>query len=74
MRGQNKMLKIKSPFYLKAKELRGAMGLADNGHEKRQWHYGAYDWYQRVKAEGITNFSPDLALQLYKEDEGENNG
>lgn len=62
--GQNKMLKIKFPFYLKAKELRGAL---EHGG-KRKWYYDAQDWYKKCKARGITEFTPDLALQLRKED------
>lgn len=62
--GKNKMLKIKFPFYLKAKELRAAL---DNGG-KKTWYYGAKDWYKKCKARGITQFTPDLALKLYKED------
>ena len=62
--GKNKMLKIKFPFYLKAKELRGAL---ENGG-KRKWYYDAQNWYKKCKARGITEFTPDLALQLRKED------
>lgn len=62
--GKNKMLKIKFPFYLKAKELRGAL---ENGGKKK-WYYDAQDWYKKCKARGITEFTPDLALQLRKED------
>lgn len=62
--GKNKMLKIKFPFYLKAKELRGAL---ENGG-KRKWYYDAQNWYKKCKARGITEFTPNLALQLRKED------
>lgn len=65
--GSNKMLKIKLPFYLKAKELRQA--LAKGG--KRKWYYGAKEWYEKCQEQGITEFSPDLALKLAEEDEAE---
>lgn len=63
--GQNKMLKVKTPFYHKAKELRSALGHAT---KKRRWYYGAEEWYDRCIERGIHEFTPDLALQLYDED------
>lgn len=63
--GQNKMLKVKTPFYHKAKELRSALGHAT---KKRRWYYGAEDWYDRCIERDIHEFTPDLALQLYDED------
>lgn len=63
--GQNKMLKVKTPFYHKAKELRSALGHAT---KKRRWYYGAENWYDRCIERGIHEFTPDLALQLYDED------
>ena len=66
---QNKMLKIKSPFYLKAKELRGALENKKLG--KKYWHYGAKDWYKWCKAQHITQFSPELALRLWTMEHGE---
>lgn len=62
----NKMLKIKTPFYHKAKELRGALG---NEHKKRHWYYGAEQWYDYCAERGIKEFSPDLALGLFEMDE-----
>lgn len=59
------MLKYKTPFYLKAKELRGALG---NKRKKRQWYYGAEDWYDYCLAHGITEFTPQLALDLWEMD------
>lgn len=58
----NKMLKIKSPFYLKAKELRSAM---QHGY-KNYWHYGAQDWFKYTKKNHIRHFTPDLALELFE--------
>lgn len=63
--GQNKMLKVKTPFYHKAKELRSALGHAT---KKRRWYYGAENWYDRCIERDIHEFTPDLALQLYNED------
>lgn len=63
--GQNKMLKVKTTFYHKAKELRSALGHVT---KKRRWYYGAEDWYDRCIARDIHEFTPDLALQLYDEE------
>lgn len=64
--GQNKMLKYKTKFYHKAKELRGALG---NKHKKRHWYYGAEPWYDYCVEHDIHKFTPDLALGLYGMDE-----
>lgn len=64
--GQNKMLKYKTKFYHKAKELRGALG---NKHKKRHWYYGAEPWYDYCIKHDIHEFTPDLALGLYEMDE-----
>lgn len=63
--GQNKMLKYKTKFYHKAKELRGALG---NKHKKRHWYYGAEPWYNHCVEHGIHEFTPDLALGLHEMD------
>lgn len=63
--GQNKMLKYKTKFYHKAKELRGALG---NKHKKRHWYYGAEPWYDYCVEHGIHEFTPDLALGLHEMD------
>lgn len=63
--GQNKMLKYKTKFYHKAKELRGALG---NKHKKRHWYYGAEPWYDYCIEHDIHEFTPDLALKLYAKD------
>lgn len=63
--GQNKMLKVKTPFYHKAKELRSALGHAT---KKRRWYYGAEEWYDRCIERDIHEFTPDLALRLYNEE------
>lgn len=57
----NKQLKVKTPFYHKAKELRSAM---EKKHETHVWRYGAKEWYDYVKEHEITEFSPELALKL----------
>ena len=57
----NKQLKIKTPFYHKAKELRSALG---HKTKKRRWYYGAEQWYDYCIAHDIHEFSPDLALEL----------
>ena len=63
--GQNKMLKIKTPFYLKAKELRTA--LAYNG--KNRWYHGAENWFKYVvETDYRRKFTPNLALDLYRID------
>lgn len=63
--GQNKMLKIKTPFYLKAKELRNA--LEHNG--KTRWYHGAENWFKYVmETDHREKFTPDLALYLYRID------
>lgn len=54
---------MESHISLKAKELRGAL---ENGGKKK-CYYDAQDWYKKCKARGITEFTPDLALQLRKE-------
>lgn len=63
--GQNKMLKYKTKFYHKAKELRGALG---NKHKKRHWYYGAEQWYDYCEKRGIREFTPDLAVGLHMMD------
>ena len=57
------LLLVESHISLKAKELRGAL---ENGGKKK-CYYDAQDWYKKCKARGITEFTPDLALQLRKE-------
>lgn len=63
--GQNKMLKYKTKFYHKAKELRGALG---NKRKKRHWYYGAEPWYDYCEKRGIREFTPDLAVGLHMMD------
>lgn len=63
--GQNKMLKYKTKFYHKAKELRGALG---NKHKKRHWYYGAEPWYDYCVEHDIHEFTPNLAFGLYMQD------
>ena len=60
--GQNKMLKIKSAYYLKAKELRGAI----KSGGKKYWYYGAKDWFKLCKKHGIKEFNSNLPLILWK--------
>lgn len=60
--GANKMLKIKSPFYLKAKELRNALG---HGYKPSHWYYGAENWYKYCKENKIKEFTPQLVKDLY---------
>lgn len=62
--GQNKMLKYKTKFYLKAKELRTTLGKAE--HTKSKYYYGAEPWVDWCKRHGETRFSPQLALNLYE--------
>lgn len=59
----NKMLKYKSKFYLKAKELRGM--LERGTYRKARYYYGAKPWAQYCAQHHIKHFSPDLALKLY---------
>ena len=66
--GQNKLLKWKSPFYLKAKELRQALDQYNKGKEKASWHYGAEPWYKFCIENNETEFTPKLAKQLYQVD------
>lgn len=79
LRGQNKLLKYKSQYYLKAKELRGRLELynsigAKKFHEhgydndEGKWHYGAHDWFNRAVRDG-ESFSPRLALKYQEQDE-----
>lgn len=81
LRGQNKMLKVKTPFYLKAKELRGRLSLykakgAKKFHEsgydtnESKWYYGAHEWFNRAVSEG-EEFSPRLALKYLEQDNGQ---
>lgn len=78
LRGRNKLLKYKSEYYLKAKELRGRLDLyhslgakkfRENGYDNNEskWHYGAHDWFNRAVNEHET-FSPKLALHYSEED------
>lgn len=62
--GQNKMLKYKTKFYLKAKELRTTLGKAE--HTKSNYYYSAEPWVDWCKRHGETRFSPQLALDLYE--------
>lgn len=59
--GQNKMLKYKSKFYLKAKELRGV----SRSKHKARYYYGAEPWVKWCARHDETRFSPKLALDLY---------
>ena len=63
--GQNKMLKQKTDFYLKAKELRSALSLE---HKKKNWYYDAEDWYTYCAKHHINRFSPELALSLHQKE------
>ena len=60
--GQNKMLKYKSKFYLKAKELRGV----SRSKHKARYYYGAEPWVKWCARHNETRFSPKLALDLYQ--------
>lgn len=60
----NKMLKYKSKFYLKAKELRGM--LERGQYTKKRYYYGAQPWAQWCQANHEHRFSPQLALNLYQ--------
>lgn len=60
--GQNKMLKIKLPYYLKAKELRAAIKYGG----KKHWYYGAENWFKLCKKHGIKEFNSNLPLILWK--------
>lgn len=63
--GQNKMLKIKTPFYLKAKELRTALA----HHGKNRWYHGAENWFKHVmETDPKAKFTPSLAWDLYLRD------
>ena len=59
---QNKMLKYKSKFYLKAKELRGTL----KSKHKAHYYYGAEPWVKWCARHNETRFSPKLALDLYQ--------
>lgn len=60
--GQNKMLKIKLPYYLKAKELRATIKYGS----KKHWYYGAENWFKLCKKHGIKEFNSNLPLILWK--------
>lgn len=59
----NKMLKYKSKFYLKAKELRGM--LEQGKTSKKHYYYGAEPWAKWCQRHNESRFSPQLALNLY---------
>ena len=63
-----KMLKYKSKFYLKAKELRLALERQASGFKKKRWYYGAEPWFKWCQEHDETRFSPTLALNLYNLD------
>lgn len=58
------MIKEKTDFYNKAKELRKAM----EKDGKIKYRYGAGIWYEKAKNLGEEEFTPDLALKLWNED------
>ncbi|MEY8736479.1 RNA ligase [Lactobacillus sp. AN1001] len=58
------MIKEKTDFYNKAKELRKAM----EKDGKIKYRYGAGTWYEKAKNLGEEEFTPDLALKLWNED------
>lgn len=60
--GQNKMLKIKFPYYLKAKELRQAL----QKHGLYKYWYGADLWVEACRKLKITKFNFYLPLALEK--------
>lgn len=60
----NKMLKYKSKFYLKAKELRGM--LERGVYTKQRYYYGAQPWARWCQKHDEHRFSPQLALNLYE--------
>lgn len=66
--GQNMMLKVKYPYYLKARELRTALKMKK---KRKHWVYGAKEWYKAVKQlekeQGAPiSFNPKLPLELEK--------
>lgn len=63
--GQNKMLKYKTKFYHKAKELRGSLS---HKRKKANWYYGAEPWYDYCMRHNIHEFTPDLALELFNKE------
>lgn len=78
IRGQNKMLKYKTSFYKRSKEMRGRLGIYNRVGPKKfkegfsdpnKWYYGAQDWTNRAIENNETEFSPKLALQFYQEDD-----
>lgn len=58
------MIKEKTDFYNKAKELRRAM----ENRGKINYKYGAEEWYRVAKQNGFKKFTPELALYLWEED------
>lgn len=58
------MIKEKTDFYNKAKELRKAM----EKDGKIKYRYGSGIWYEKAKNLGEEEFTPDLALKLWNED------
>lgn len=62
LRGKNKQLKIKSKYYLKVKELRGALAMLPK--TKTTWYYGAKDWYDWAVANNKTEYGPELVREL----------
>lgn len=68
--GQNMMLKVKSPFYHKAEELRQQLDFyALKGGLKSRWHYGARDWARFCVDMHELDYTPDLPLMLEKFDQ-----
>lgn len=79
LRGQNKQLKMKTPFYLKAKELRSRLDLlksiGDDAFNqshitsvKSRWPQKGLIWFLKARKEHAT-FSPKLALRYQAEDQ-----
>lgn len=68
--GQNMMLKVKYPFYHKARELKVQLEFYER-HEflKNQWKYGARDWTRFAIDMNELSYTPDLPLMLEKFDQ-----
>ena len=61
------MLKYKSKFYLRAKELRGM--LEQNKTSKRHYYYGTEPWAKWCQRHNESRLIPQLALKLYQLEE-----
>ncbi len=64
--GKNMMLKVKTPFYHKARELKQAMlTYQKKGIIKSTWRHGAKNWFELMRLLKIKDYTTKLAVKIF---------